>query len=156
MRDGASAGLDRRRREGFHPPPVHAPRQISAIAAATALAAVVAVAANTAIRAVAIAVFDIPQPEFEPLELRAVVISTLAGVVAAGLAFAVVTRVASDPVRTFRIVAAVALVLSLWPPLSLGLADPPENPGTDAGSVGTLMAMHVVTAAIVVGLFSRR
>jgi hypothetical protein len=51
--------------------------------------------------------------------------------------------------------AAVALVASLYPPLTLGLADPPENPGTDAGSVGTLMAMHVVAAAISVPVLTR-
>jgi hypothetical protein len=120
------------------------------LAAATALAAVVAAVANVLLRAIAVAVFDIPQPEFEPLELRAVVVSTVGGVLAAGLAFAAVARLADDPVRVFVIVAAVALVLSLWAPLSLGLADPPENPGTDAASVGTLMVMHVVAAAIAV------
>ena len=57
----------------------------------------------------------------------------------------------------FVIVAAVALVLSLWAPISLGIADPPENPGTDAGSIGTLIVMHVVAAAIgVTALVSRR
>jgi hypothetical protein len=34
--------------------------------------------------------------------------------------------------------------------LSVGLQDPPEYPGTDAAAVGTLMIMHVLTAAIVV------
>jgi Family of unknown function (DUF6069) len=118
------------------------------IAAATALAAVAATAANVLLRALAIAVLDIPQPEFEPLALRAVILSSLGGVITAGVAFAIVARVARDPVRVYLIVAAVALVLSLYPPLSLGLEDPPENPGTDAGSVGTLIAMHAVAAAI--------
>ena len=118
------------------------------VAAATALAAVLATAANLVLRAVAIALFDIPDA-FEPLELRAVAVSTVGGVLAAGVVYALLPR------RAFLIVAAVALLLSLWAPLSLGLADPPEHPGTDAGSVGTLIAMHVVAAAIVVPLLLR-
>jgi len=123
---------------------------LARIAGATVMAAVAAVIANVLLRAVAVALFDIPQPEFEPLQLRAVVVSTASGVLAGGVVFAIVARLARDPVRVFTIVAAVALVLSLWAPISLGLADPPEDPGTDAGSVGTLIVMHVVAAAILV------
>jgi hypothetical protein len=125
------------------------------VATATALAAIAAVVANLLLRAAAVAVFDIPQPEFEPLQARAVVLSTLGGVVAAGVVYAVVLRLAGDPTRVFLVVAGVALVLSLWAPLSLGLADPPENPGTDAESVGTLIAMHVLAAAISVPVLLR-
>jgi hypothetical protein len=124
-------------------------------ATATALAAIAAVVANLLLRAAAVAAFDIPQPEFEPLQARAVAVSTLGGVIAAGLTYAIVARLAHDPKRIFVIVAAVALVLSLWAPLSLGLADPPEDPGTDAESVGTLIAMHVVAAAISVPVLLR-
>ena len=130
---------------------------LASIAVATLAAAVVAVVVNVILRTLAVALLDIPQPEFEPLQLRAVVVSTASGVVAAGVVFAIVARFARDPVRVFVIIAAVALVLSLWAPISLGLADPPENPGTDAGSIGTLIVMHVVAAAIAVGaLVSRR
>jgi hypothetical protein len=124
-------------------------------ATATALAAIAAVVANLLLRAAAVAVFDIPQPEFEPLQARAVALSTLGGVIAAGLTYAVVAQLARDPRRVFAIVAAAALLLSLWAPLSLGLADPPEHPGTDAESVGTLIAMHVVAAAISVPVLLR-
>jgi glucose dehydrogenase len=123
--------------------------------ARTALAAVAAVVANVLLRALAIAVFDIPSA-FEHLALRAVIVSTLAGVIAAGLVYAVVARLARDPARTFSIVAVVALLLSFAAPLMVGLEDPPEYPGTDAASVGTLMAMHVVTAAIAVVALTRR
>jgi hypothetical protein len=122
--------------------------------ARTALAAVAAVLANVLLRAIAIALFDIPDA-FEHLALRAVIVSTLVGVVAAALVFAIVRRFARDPVRTFTIVAVVALILSLAAPLSVALQDPPEYPGTDAASVGTLMLMHVTTAAIVIAIFSR-
>jgi hypothetical protein len=128
---------------------------LARIAGATVVAAVVAVVANLLLRAVAVAVFDIPQPEFEPLQARAVVLSTLGGVAAAGIVYAVILRLAGDPARVFLIVAGGALVLSLWAPLSLGLADPPENPCTDAESVGTLIAMHVLAAAISVPVLLR-
>ena len=130
------------------------PTPLPDLLARTLLAAVAAVVVNVLVRALAIALFDIPDA-FEHLALRAVVVSTLAGVIAAALVFAVIARFARDPVRTFTIVAVVALALSLAAPLSVGLQDPPEYPGTDAASVGTLMLMHALTAAIVVAIFSR-
>jgi len=120
----------------------------------TALAAVVAVVANVLLRALAVAVFDIPDA-FEHLALRAVIISTLVGVIAAGVVYAVIARFAKDPARTFTIVAVAALLLSLLAPLSVGLEDPPEYPGTDAGSIGTMMAMHVVAATIAIATLTR-
>jgi hypothetical protein len=105
---------------------------------------------NVLLRAAAVAAFDIPQPEFEPLQLRDVIVSTVGAVIAAGIVFAIVARLARNPARTFVIVAAVALVASLAAPLSVGLADPPEYPGTDAAATGTLIAMHFITAAICV------
>ena len=125
------------------------------IAARTAIAVVVAVVANVVVRALGIALFDIPD-EFEHLALRAVIVSTLIGVVAAGLVYAVIARFAARPDRTFTIVAVVALLLSLLAPLMVGLEDPPEYPGTDAGSVGTMMAMHVVAATIAIAALTRR
>jgi uncharacterized protein DUF6069 len=107
----------------------------------TAIAAVAAVAVNVLVRAIAVALFDIPD-SFEHIELRAVIVSTLFGVVAAALVYAVIERVATDPARTFTIVALIALVLSLAAPLSLGF--------DEAAAVGTLVLMHVLTAAIVI------
>jgi Family of unknown function (DUF6069) len=115
------------------------------VVARTAIAAVAAVVANVLLRALAVAVFDIPDT-FEHIELRAVILSTLVGVIAAGLAYAVIVRRAEDPARTFTIVAVVALVLSLAAPLSLGF--------DEAAAVVTLMLMHVLTAAIVVVSFT--
>jgi Family of unknown function (DUF6069) len=116
------------------------------IVARTALAAVIAVVANVLLRAIAVTVFDIPD-EFEHIALRAVIVSTLVGVIAAALVYAIVARRAANPTRTFTIVAVVALLLSLAAPLSLGF--------DDAAAVGTLMLMHVLTAAIVVWSFTR-
>jgi hypothetical protein len=114
--------------------------------ARTALAAVAAVVVNVLVRALAVALFDIPD-DFEHIALRAVIVSTLVGVIAAALVYAVVRRVARDPARTFTIVAVIALLLSLAAPLSLGF--------DEAAAVGTLVLMHVLTAAIVVVSFTR-
>jgi peptidoglycan/LPS O-acetylase OafA/YrhL len=108
-----------------------------------AIAAVAAVAVNVLVRALAIALFDIPD-DFEHIALRAVIVSTLIGVVAAALVYAVIRN---D--RTFVIVAVVALLVSLAAPLSV------SDEG-DAAAVGTLMLMHVTTAAIVIYSFTSR
>jgi hypothetical protein len=108
-----------------------------------AIAALAAVAVNVLVRALAIAVFDIPD-DFEHIALRAVIVSTLIGVVAATLVYAVIRNN-----RTFVIVAVVALIVSLAAPLSV------SDEG-DAAAVGTLMLMHVTTAAIVIYGFTGR
>jgi peptidoglycan/LPS O-acetylase OafA/YrhL len=109
----------------------------------TALIAVAAVVVNVLVSVVAKALFDIPDT-FEHVELRAVISSTLIGVIAAAVVYALIR---SD--RTFVIVAAVALVVSLAAPLSV------SDEG-DAAAVGTLMFMHVTTATVVVLGFTRR
>ena len=116
------------------------------IATATAIAAVAAVVANVLLRALAVAAFDIPQPAFEELNLRPVILSTLGGVVAAGVVYAVMGRRR----RPFVIVAVVALLLSLIAPLTI------DDPNADTEAVGTLIAMHVVAAAISVPILIRR
>ena len=115
------------------------------IATATLLAAVAAVIANVLLRALAVAAFDIPQPEFEELNLRPVVLSTAGGVIAAGIVYALIRNT-----RRFLIVAAAALLLSLIAPLTI------DDPDADAAAVGTLIAMHVVAAAISVPILLRR
>jgi len=121
----------------------------------TAIAAVAATVANVLLRAIAIAVFDIPDA-FEHLALRAVILSTVLAMIAAGLLYWIIARLSGNPDRTFTIVALIALVLSLVAPLTVGLEEPPEYPGTDAASVGTLMAMHVVAAVIAIAALTRR
>jgi Family of unknown function (DUF6069) len=115
------------------------------IVLATAIAVVIAVIANVLLRALAVAIFDIPQPEFEELNLRPVILSTAGGVVAAGIVYAFIRRT-----RPFLIVAAAALVLSLIAPLTI------DDPNADTEAVGTLIAMHVVAAAISVPILIRR
>jgi hypothetical protein len=116
------------------------------VVTATAIAAVAAVVANVLLRAAAVAAFDIAQPEFEELNLRPVIVSTLGGVIAAGAVYALLGRRR----RPFLIVAALALALSLIAPLTI------DDPNADAAAVGTLIAMHVLAAAISVTILIRR
>ena len=116
------------------------------VAARTAVAAVAAVTANVLLQVLAVAVLDIPD-DFEHIELRAVVLSTLIGVLAAGAVYALIARRARDPDRTFTVTAIVALLLSLAAPLSIGF--------DETAGVITLMLMHVVTAAIVIAALTR-
>ncbi len=127
-------------------PPVYWGR----IAQATLLAALASAAVNAVLRAVAVAVLDIPQPGFHPLALGPVLTSSVVGAIGAGLVFALLVRFVRRPVRVFRLLAAVVFVLSLSGPLSL-LG---RFPGADGATVAVLALMHVVVAAISVALVS--
>ena len=115
------------------------------IATATAIAAIAAVIANVLLRALAVEAFDIPS-DFEELQLRPVIVSTLGGVAAAGVVYALM----GGRKRPFVIVAVIALLLSLIAPLTI------DDPDADAEVVGTLIAMHVAAAAISVPILLKR
>jgi len=77
------------------------------------------------------------------------------GVLGAVLVFAILRRFARRPVRIFRVVAVIVLVLSFVPDLWLLAArDRLPFPGATLQSVATLMFMHVVAAAIAVGMLT--
>ena len=110
-----------------------------------------------AVRAAALAVLDGPA-EFPPLMSPApTIFFTVVGVMLGVAVFAVVRRVASWPIRLFRIVAAVGLVLSFLPNVWL-LTDAAGRtfPGASISGVGTLMVQHVVVAAVVVWVLTMR
>ncbi len=60
--------------------------------------------------------------------------------------FTVVALLARRPIRTFRIVAAVVLVLSFATPLTI--------PGAPLSMILTLELMHVVAAVVIVGILT--
>ena len=116
------------------------------------LAVITSVVANSIVRVIAVALFDI-SPEFAPLAWGPLIFLTVAGVTGAVIVFAVVSRFSRRPIRLFRIIAAVTLLLSFTPAFALLAAKP--FPGTNARSAGTLMLMHVVAATISVGLLEK-
>jgi hypothetical protein len=91
-------------------------------------------------------------PEFLPLSTPfPTIIFTTLGVLAAVIVFAIVGRFARQPVRTYTIIAIVALLLSLIPNVMM-LVDPASSPfpGSNLGNVTVLMLQHVVAAVVAV------
>ena len=83
-------------------------------------------------------------PDFPALQSAgAVIAASLVGILAATLVFTLLLRFAPRPVVAFRIIAGVALVLSLGGPVSTA-----AEPGASGTAVAILAVMHVVTAAV--------
>jgi hypothetical protein len=124
---------------------------------AGALAVMVSVVANHFLHAGALAVFDISH-DFPPLQGPwPVVFFSVFGAIAGVGVFAGIVSVSPRPVPVFRMVAGVALVLSLIPDLWLLTESGAANfPGGTPAGVGTLMVMHVISAAAVVWAVERR
>jgi len=115
------------------------------------LAVLASVIANVLVSITTVALVGI-SPEFEPLHLRPVIGFTIVGVLGAVLVFALVARFSRRPVRLFRRIALVVLLLSFMPDLSLLNASP--YAGTTVQSVIALMLMHVVACLISVSLLT--
>ncbi len=117
---------------------------------AGALALVLAAAANAVVYLVASSLGAMPQDVDAngqgPITLPMVVAMSAAGAVAGTLVYALVGRLARRPVRVFRLVSALALLLSFVGPLTI--------PGAPAAMVAALLVMHVITAVIVAGLLT--
>ena len=89
----------------------------------------------------------LPSPMgLSPLTVGMVVTASVVGAIGAALVFAIIGLLARRPVRLFRIVAAVVLVLSLVPPTTI--------PNVPLVMRITLGVMHVVTWAVSVGLLT--
>ncbi len=114
------------------------------------LAAVSAAVANAVVYFVASALGTMPQnfvvQGSGPITLAPVVFSSLIGAAGAAVIFTVVALLARRPIRTFRIVAAVVLVLSFATPLTI--------PGAPLSMILTLELMHVVAAVVIVGILT--
>ena len=115
----------------------------------TILAAVVA---NVIIQQIAVAVLN-PDSAFLPLTLMPPIIFTVVGVLGAVVVYAVIGRFSRQPVRLFRRVALVALVVSFIPDILMLVTG--FNPGTTAANVAVLILMHIVAWGIAVGMLTR-
>ena len=108
------------------------------------VAAIIAIVVNVIIGQAALLLGAAKLPMLTP---PPIVVFTLVGLVGATIVFLLLRRFTKNPVRIFQIVAAVMLVLSFIPDfLLLG--------STATGSlwltVGALLLMHIVAAAVVV------
>ena len=88
-----------------------------------------------------------------PLTLVVPIVFTLIGVLGAVIVYAVIGRFSRQPVRLFRRVALVTLVVWLIPDILMLITG--FNPGTTAANVAVLILMHVVAWAIAVGMLTR-
>jgi hypothetical protein len=123
------------------------------IVRAGAIAAVGAVLANVLVYFVASALGWMPatyiNPQLgRPIGVGEVVGATLPGAVGATIVFALLARFTRRPVTIFRIVAVIVLVLSFLSPLAL--------PGAPLSLILSLEIMHVVAAAVIVGVLTMR
>ena len=121
------------------------------LAVVGALTVVVAVVVNVVIRTVAVSVFGIGEG-FQPLGAGPTVFFTVVGVTGAVVVFGLILRFARRPVRLFRRVALVVLLVSLVPDFLLLFAG--SMPGVTVAGVGTLMIEHVATWAVAVGMLT--
>jgi hypothetical protein len=78
------------------------------------------------------------------------VLFTVVPAIVAVLLYAVLMRFTSSPARIFTNIAVVVLILSLIPDLTYI----PSVPGASAGQTAILMVMHVVAAAVIVGMLT--
>lgn len=127
---------------------------LSGIIRAGLIAIVAAVAANLMALAIVRAVTDLPT-EFLPLQYPPIAIFTALGVALGAVVFAIVSRVSRQPVRTFWIVAMVALLVSLIPNAMFAInpvAAP--APGGSALAYGVLMIFHVIAAFVCVPILT--
>src|SRR5207249_1258205 len=107
--------------------------------------------ANLIVYAVGVALGAIPAdlilPQYGgPITPGAVVASSVGGAIAAAIVFGLIGRFVPRPVRTFRIVAAVGLLLSLVVPATLA--------GAPVSLILALELMHIVAAVVIVGLLT--
>jgi Family of unknown function (DUF6069) len=116
------------------------------------LTIVVAALVNVVIRSLAVAFFGVPA-DFTDLQAPVVIGSTIVFLFLALLAFVLVGRFARRPVRFYRILALVALLVSfLFPILLLSGAYP--VPGMNLHIFWTMIVMHCASALVTVGLLT--
>jgi Family of unknown function (DUF6069) len=115
-----------------------------------ALVVAAAVAVNVVVRTVAVSLFGIGEG-FLALDLGPTVMFTVIGVAGAVVVFGLISRFSRRPVRLFRWVALVVLVISLIPDVLVA----PSIPGATIPGVLTLMIEHVASWAVAVTLLPR-
>jgi len=121
---------------------------ISKILRAGLIAIVAAVVANLIVLVLVRAVLDLPA-DFPALQFGPIALFTAIGVALGVGVFAIISRVARQPVRTFWIVAMIALIVSLVPNILLML-NPAASPlpGGSALAYGVLSMFHLIAAFV--------
>ena len=110
--------------------------------------------ANVIVREIAVAVGAVPA-NLEILQWPGIIGSTMVQVFLGVIIFALIARFSRRPIWLFRVVAAIALVLSFSSPVmaAAGLA-PIPGLSINSSTVVSMMVMHVVAAVISVGILT--
>lgn len=122
-------------------------RQFALVELATVLAATLA---NILVYYIgsALVTYD---PQFIVLaDVSAAVIFTVIPAIVAVLIYAVLRRISQHPARVFAIIAAVVFVVTLIPDFLYI----PTVPGATGAQIAVLALMHVVAAAVIVGMLT--
>jgi len=117
------------------------------------LTAVVAAIANVIVREIGVLIGTVPS-DLMILQEPGVAGSTIIQVLLGVLVFALLAKFAKNPIRTFRIVAIVALILSLSNPIMVLTGAFPIGVTISVATMLTMMVMHVVAAAITIWMLS--
>lgn len=107
---------------------------------------------NLIIRSIAVSSFGIPET-FQYMEAPYVIGSTIVFELVALLVFELVNRFARRPIQFYRILAFVVLCISFLSPV-MALVGLFPAPGMTLSIFWTMIVMHIVSAIIVVGLFT--
>jgi len=114
-----------------------------------------AVVTDLAVRALAFAIWPI-SPTFLPLQVGAISGFTIVLVGGGVLVYALVVRFSRHPARTFTMIALIALLLSLVPPVMLFFnPDTRALPGVTPLAASILMVLHISDALIAIVLLTR-
>jgi hypothetical protein len=116
------------------------------------LTIVIAVIANLIIRAIAVSVFGV-SATFQFLQLPMIISGTIIFLLLALLAFVLVGSFAQRPIQFYRKLALVMLCISFLSPV-MALTGLFPAPGMTFSIFWTMIVMHIVSALIVVGLFT--
>lgn len=116
------------------------------------LTIVSAIIANLVVRTIAVAFFGVSET-FQYFQATDLIGSTIIYLLLALSAFVLVSRFSRQPMRFYRVLALVALLLSLFIP-AMALNGLLPIPGMNTHIFWTMIVMHIVSAAIVVGLLT--
>jgi len=110
------------------------------------------VIANLTIRSIAVSSFGVPET-FQYVQAPYVIGSTILFVLVALLVFVLVNRFARRPIQFYRLLAFVVLCISFLSPVMALVGLFPAS-GMTLSIFWTMIVMHIVSAIIVVGLFT--
>ncbi|HEX6557723.1 MAG TPA: DUF6069 family protein [Ktedonobacteraceae bacterium] len=117
------------------------------------LTIVLAVLVNLVVRSFAVSFFGVSS-SFPYLQASVIMITTIVFLVLALLALVLVGRVSNHPVRSFRILGGIALVVSFLNPLLQLAGHWLPATGMNLPIFWTMIVMHCVSAFIAVGLLT--